>query len=1170
MYQDNERLVVSATDVVGYLSCPHYTTLSLTGLGATSGRSASADASDPDGETDLDVVQRRGDEHEKAYLATLRAEGLKVVEIPDAGDLAERERLTVEAMRDGADIVFQGTFLDTTGTGPEWRGHADFLRRVDTIDGDHSDSFTYEPEDTKLARHVKPSALVQLCLYAEQLERIQGHAPEQIHVILGGQVPVSFTTRELSAYYRHAKSRFVTAVESPTGATYPTPVEHCAVCRYAPECDARRTADDHLSLVANMTGPQTRKLVAAGVPTVAALAALAADEHVTGIGVATLERLRRQARLQVQHRDDPEGPLPVELLAPLGPGLGLEAMPLPNEGDLFFDMEGDPFVEGGREYLFGVGWIVDSAFEFRAFWGHTLDEEKAAFEAFIDFVSDRRRLDPKLHIYHYAPYEHTALGKLAGRHGTREVEVDGLFRDDVLVDLYQVVRQSIAVGSPSYSIKKLEPLYMAPRDGAITDAGSSIVQYERWLQGNDQQILDDIEAYNRDDCESTWRLRDWLEARRPLAEQQFGATLSRPLVIDDTAAMAGIDSAADSELDELDLVAELEDQLDAAIDALPVDALDERHALRMLSHLLNWHRREAKPEWWMYFTRLSMTSEELFDDTEAITGLVYEGVAGQEKRSLIHRYRFDPDQESKLHVGVQVVDPDTERAAAQIGDSAPDPGSIVAVDMTAGTIDLKRGATSMVAHPTSLIPAGPIKTTVLQASIRRVAADVIARGIDAAGPGQASRDLLLGRPPRIVGVAEGDALFDRDTETDMVEVASRLALGLDRSTLAVQGPPGCGKTYTAARVVLRLVAAGHRVGITANSHAVITNLIGAILDATDKDPTLGAPRIVQKGDDEQGHVDARVEVIGKASDVDAMVAMGGVDIVAGTPWQFARAGMAGTVDYLIVDEAGQLSLANIVAVSPAAANLILVGDPQQLAQPSKGSHPGGAEVSGLDYVLDDRETIPDDEGLFLDSTYRMHPDICAFISELAYEQRLHSVDGCEQQTVAPGALVAGSGVRWVAVEHEGNRTSSDEEVDALADLYAALLGRKWTNEKGTSAPMTAADILVVAPYNAQVNRLSDRLGSAARVGTVDKFQGREAAVVIVSMTASSADDVPRGMEFLYSRNRLNVAVSRAKAMSIVVGSPTLLAARCRTLDQMRLVNGLCRYVEFAEQQTARS
>ena len=1147
------KLVVSVTDLVGHLACEH---LSVLDFAALDGSLRKPVRDDPE----LEVLQRRGLEHEAAYLASLADAGLSVVEITEPAvdvdrlvALRRREADTIDAMRAGIDVVFQATFFDETAD-VAWRGHADFLRKVEhpSAPGDHS----YEPEDTKLARHVTPSAVLQLCHYAEQIERIQGVAPEQIHVVLGGQHRESVRLADVAAYYRAARARFLAALAEQR-VTYPLPVEHCAVCRWVEVCEQRREDDDHLCRVATLTREQAHKLEAAGIGTLAALAASPDTPAVNGIGTATLARLQKQARLQADRKVG-EVP-PVEAILPVKADRGLAALPEPDPGDLFYDIEGDPYVgSAGIEYLHGVGWVEGDRFGFQALWAHTEAEERSAFEELIDLIVERRRLYPRMHVYHYAPYEPSALGRLMGRYGTREAELDDLLRGGVFVDLYRVVRQGLVIGSPSYSLKKLEALYMDARTGEITDAGSSIVEYERWLQTGDQQILDDIEAYNRDDVESTWRLRDWLEDRRKdLVATEHEVIRPTGRVLEEG---AGTPTEIQTEEDTL------ADRLLEGRVSPPTDEDDEEARARwLMAHLLRWHRREDKPEWWRYFDRiLSCDEADLIADTEAIAGLSLVGDPTPDKKSLIWRYKFDPDQEHKLNAGARVLDPATERMRYGTGEKIPGPGTLVSVNPAEGMLELRRGTTSAAPHPTALIPAGPIRTMEQRASLRRVAESLLNHGIDAPGPAEAARQLLAGRPPRVNGVRQGDPL--RLDGEPVLDAAIRLGLGLERSCLPIQGPPGSGKTYTAAKVIMALVADGRRVGITANSHAVISNLLTRVTEeAATQEIGLRAIQKISTGDEGVDHPSVRTTK--SNDDVEAAAAAGEVDVVAGTAWLFAREAMTGALDTLVVDEAGQLSLANVLAVTPAASNLILVGDPRQLAQPSKGTHPEGAGVSGLDHVLAGAATMPEHLGLFFDRSWRLHPEICRFISEQIYDGRLESEAHCTIQRIDDGPIAGGSGLRWLGVEHEGNRTSSAEESEAVARTFEALLGRTSTDHTGARTPLGTNDILVVAPYNAQVHLLAGRLPAGARVGTVDKFQGQEAPVVLVSLTASSAQDVPRGMEFLYSRNRLNVAVSRAKALCVVVGSPSLLAVRCRTVEQMRLANMLCRYVELAERIT---
>jgi predicted RecB family nuclease len=1144
VYLDGDRLVLSPSDLVGFLQCGHLTELSLEVAKGARSKPVEADQ-------EASVVQRRGIEHERSYLARLRAEGLDVVEISESGGLEARAAQTREALAIGPDVVYQATFLDGDAAGPMWRGHADFLTKVE---GSSSlGVFSYEPEDTKLATHVRPSAVLQLCEYAEQLAELQRRVPENIHVVIGDQTKVSLRLGDFAAYYRAAKERFVAACAAGVR-SYPLPVEHCHVCLWRSRCDERRIEDDHLTLVPGLRTDQARMLATeAGITTVGRLAAYGGD-GVAGIGRQLFEKLRAQARLQVEAREHPELPPPYELLEGGEPGIGLAALPEPSPGDLFFDIEGDPFVgESGLEYLLGVGWVEPGEeFGFKAFWAIDGAEEKESFEAFMDFVGGRQAAHPDLHIYHYAPYERTALGKLMSRYDTREKEVDDLFRKDTLVDLYRVVRQAVRVGAASYSLKKLEALYMGARTQAITDAGSSIDEYERWLETGDSQILAEIEEYNRIDCESTMLLRRWLEERRADYLAKFGEPPHRPV---HPSVQEGAEPAEETSADEL-LGAMLRDGASSDTASNPAD-LAGRY---LLANLLEWHRREDKPVWWDYFRRVYDCDEtDLFEDSEAIAGLTYDGVSRTEKRSTVHRYRFDPDQEFKLAVGDTVVDPETVRQRPITEEKIPGPGTLVSIDSEEGIIELKRGTTSSALHPESLIPGGPINTERQREALCRVAASVIDHGIDGDGPYRATRDLLLRRPPRTApDRASGVPLVSPGE--DGADAVVRIGLGLDGGCLAVQGPPGSGKTRAAASLIVALVRNGKKVGITANSHAVITNLLSEVGRQAD---IAGVTfRASQKSDG--GHtashpsVEQRTTNEEMAGDLD-----GGVDIIAGTAWMFAREEFDQRLDHLIVDEAGQFSLANVMAVGTAAQNVVLLGDPLQLSQPSKGTHPDGAGASALGHVLGDAGTLPEDLGIFLEHTHRLHPEICAFISEVFYQGRLHSSAGLERQTIGGSGEFSGSGLQWRPVDHSGCRVDSTEEVEEVRACYEQILGRAFTDRDGAVRPIGPEDILVVAPYNAQVRRLKHALPGEAQVGTVDKFQGRQAPVVVCSMTASSIEEIPRGMEFLLSRNRLNVAVSRAQAMTIVVGSPKLLTINCRSVEQIRLVNAFCRYVEMA-------
>ena len=1173
MYRVGESLILSPSDLTAFLACEH-----LAGLErlVAFGELERPIREDPDGA----LLARQGDDHERAELARLDAVHGGVVRIEVSGSSPEAlradEQATLAAMRAGAPVIYQATFFDGT-----WRGHADFLFRVETP----SDlgSWSYEVADTKLARRAGASALVQMACYSEQVARLQGVWPESMTVIAGDGTNHRFPVADVTSYVRFAKERLIEVVTGTDPAeTYPKPVSHCRRCPWEEACDNRRRADDHLSLVARMRGDQVVKLERAAVATMSELARVSSDRSISGMAASTIDRLRHQAALQVAARDD--GVLRYELLDLTGDGRrGLAGLPLPSPGDLFVDFEGDPWVgEHGLEYLLGVlegpggaggaGGAgvgrpsVDGSTQeprYLALWAHDAAGEKAAFEAFVDCIIERLDADPAMHVYHYAPYEVQAMKKLMSRYATREAEVDRLLREEVMVDLYRVVTQGVRVSLESYGLKKLEPFYWPQRQGAIADGAASVSAYEAWREQHDDETLQELQDYNELDCRSTLALRDWLEALRSELETAVGGPIPRfePQLDEkppdtEKAELRAADAARQDEES-----AELVARLSAGVP----DEVGERDEAQqvgwLLAQLVGWHRREAKPKWWAWFDRLLKSDEELVLDHESIGEMTYVAEmppSAAAPRSRVHRYSFDPTQEHKVSPGDKPHDPRTGKGA----------GKVVALDQRRGFVDLSRGTTNAASHPIALVPAGPPSDAVLRQGVARVARFVADNGIEASGPWRAVRDVLARQPPRCHGAGtsgtSGALVGEGESGSD---AAVRLAPRLDSGYLAVQGPPGSGKTHTGARLVVALVQEGHQVGITAHSHKAIDNLLDAVCAMADHEHVrIRAVRKVNASDLDVETSEGRnpsVQVEVKNEVVESLVGQRQVDVVAGTAWLMARESMVDALHTLVIDEAGQFSLANLVAVGGAAANLVLLGDPQQLSQPTQAVHPVGADVSALEHILGGVATIPPTRGIFLEHSFRMHPEICDFVSHLGYDGRLQANAACSRLHIESGPGMPGEGLGWAPVTHEGCRTRSSEEVAAVVAMVDRLVGCGFTSRQGDTRPLTLGDIMVIAPYNAQVALLGEGLPGGVRVGTVDRFQGQEAPVVIYSLAASSADDVPRGLDFLFSPNRFNVAISRAQALAIVVGSPTLLATRCRRPEQLRLVNALCRFVEKA-------
>jgi predicted RecB family nuclease len=1088
-------------------------------------------------------VARKGDEHERDYLESLRADDREVVEIPqpsrnDPKQLIAAADRTAMAMQEGAEVIYQATFFQD-----RLRGHADFLFRRDDRPSALGD-WSYEVADTKLARRAKPYYIFQLCFYSELLQHLQGGAPpEHIHVILGTGEQHTYRLAEFSAYFRHIRDRFLAKLGAGVPDTYPDPVEHCAICQWRERCDKKRIADDHLSLVAHITSLQIGRLNDAGIWTLAELAALPGDMAIPRVRGEMLHKLHDQASLQLRGRES-GGPL-LRYLPP-EPGRGFHRLPPPSEGDVFFDMEGDPFFDQGLEYLFGVVTLADGEPRFTPFWGRDRAEEKRAFEDFIDFVVSRRERFPDLHVYHYAHYEPTALKRLAGAHGTREEELDDLLRNHVFVDLYKGVKEGMRISQPGYGLKKVEAFYMGERETAVTDGNDSVIEFERWLEEGDDSILQAIAEYNRDDCVSTLKLREWLLEQRDAAAAEYGAEIAweEPTVGERSEERVEIHRET----------AELADRLLEGVPADREEASEEQRNRALLAYLLQYHRREERPVWWMFFSRIDAEPDDLIDDADCVAGLTEdeESEPRPVKRSIAYRLRF-PTQETKVGPG-SYKDQRTGR----------DGGTVIEIDRPGGWLDLKRGPRfDGVSLPGALIPGGPYDTQGQQTALRSLASEVLANGFDGDGPYRAARDILLRYPPRLRGRERGEPLQAGSLD---IEEMKAIVHALDSTCLFIQGPPGSGKTWRGARLIVDLIDRGNRVGVAANSHKAIHKLLDEIEQVAEEDGVElhGLKKATSSNAESRFESKLDEELIGNTTK-DTVAANPDVKLVGGMAWHFCNEIVRdqAPLDYLFIDEAGQVSLADALAMSTAARNIVLLGDPQQLPQVIQGAHPNNAATSVLEHLLGDRQTIPPEEGLFLDRSFRMHPDVCAFVSEIMYEGRLHSAEECAAQFIDCDGELTGTGLRWIPVEHQGNSQESPEEAQRIAELMEALRDGNWTGSNGISAPIGHDDILVVAPYNAQVRCLTEALPAGTRVGTVDKFQGQEAAVVIFSMATSSSAELPRNLEFLFSRNRLNVAISRARCLAAIVASPDLLETDCRTIGQMRLVNALCRAAEVA-------
>ncbi|WP_150306624.1 TM0106 family RecB-like putative nuclease [Planctomonas psychrotolerans] len=1116
MFLLSDDVIYSATDLTAAAKCEWAL---MRKLDSKLGR---VEAAEEEADPMLERAAELGDLHERRTLEELRRTRAVVeFERPEITGLVEAARESERALRNGADALFQATFFDG-----RFLGYADFILR--------DDAGRYEVYDTKLARSAKVTALLQLAAYSDQLDGLHIPMGDAVHLLLGDGRTSTHRIRDILPVYRKRRARLQQQLDERLTETEATAWgdPRYSVCGRCAECKQQVELHRDLLMVAGMRLTQRKRLNDAGIVTIDDLAG--SSGPVPGIADTTLAGHRAQARLQ---RIDG---VPFEVFHPRALG----ALPEPDEGDIFFDFEGDPLYseqagpEWGIDYLWG---LVESDGTFRAFWAHDYAEERQALLDFLAYVTERRRRYPRMHIYHYAAYERVHLLAISARHGVAEEQVDELLRAHVLVDLYPMVKKSVRVGSHSYSLKKLEPLYMGDehREG-VDNAADSITEYaesRRMFRNGDtaaaQAKLDDIEDYNRYDCVSTLRLRDWLLAR---------------------AAENGVAPASVPDLD-VDMPALREPSpvylaLAGRVAGVPHrDRTTDDTAVALASAAIDYHRREGKKFWQEHFDRLRAPVDEWADTRDV---LVIEEVTVERDWS---QDGADRNASRTLRVAGTVAPGSSLKVDGEPyllydepyppGDEDREPGTRYAhsrtriVDVGIGDYLIKEKLPNKGepydSLPMALAPASPPSPG--------TQVDAIAewgQRVHDALPDMLpdpALDILRRVPPRgsagaVLPLPVGSGDHRAASGQEIVEAIRDTLLATDRSYLAVQGPPGTGKTYTGSRVIADLVANhGWRVGVVAQSHETVKNMLKAIV-AAGLDPARIGKR-PKSGDDEQ----VAWMTLDPGS-VTTFLAEPGGRVLGGTAWNFSNANQVprGALDLLVIDEAGQFSLASTIAAAAGAQRLLLLGDPQQLPQVSQATHPEPVDESALGWLSDGHDVLPPEFGYFLAKSWRMHPAVCAPVSRLSYEGKLESAAGERHlDGVEPG-------LHAVPVEHTLNATSSEEEADRVLDIVRNHLGRPWTID-GRTAPLDQDDIIVVAPYNAQVDLISSTLRAAGlgdvAVGTVDRFQGREAAVAIVSLSASSAAEVPRGLEFLLMANRLNVAISRAQWAAYLLYSPAL-------------------------------
>lgn len=1157
-----DKTFFSATDLCNFNDCTYLTYKSLNEV--------------PEEESDEQkmLILRKGIEHETRYLEKLASDGSEITVVcsGEKRHPVEDFQETLRHLHAGKKYIAQGML-----THGRFSGIADLLRRVEVPS--KLGEYSYEIIDTKLAKKQKVSYLIQLCFYGELLEQIQGVFPKYGYIVDGNFIEHKHALVHSREYFRRLAREFLQAVDGDTlQGVSPEPCTRCPTCSWSAHCQEKWKEERHLSLVARINGNQRRKLQAAGIRTIDQLAE-ADPVPPKNMHAMVFERLREQASLQCS-KDQPL----YRFIPPSRGGIGFCSLPEGSEGDIFYDIEADPLIKAqaidgenivlrdGLEYLHGMCLREkeQDTPDFRYYLATTKSEEKRRYEELIQFFYERMKGNPHAHIYHYSGYEIAALKRLNSQYPSQQELLDTLFREERFVDLYAVVRNAIRVSEPKYSIKNLEVFFSKEkRTQEVQGGGDSIVAFEKWLDTRDPAILNDIIEYNKKDCISTIELFDWLH--------QLKREAATSLQIDwDEERRKRVHPVSEEQEEERSERIEEERkriegyftqfQIEELLDKDPM-LLSSAEKLRLrLFYLADFYRQENKPMWWEFFS-LKRDPERRAQNHETLTNCALVEIRPPEpkkrNRTAVYQAHVASMSEVKMKPGQNLFDLVHDISLGSLVDILRDEKKIV--------VSIGKDCT----------PEDQIDLTVMPTDVNRLLQPGIDRFLEkmtllplstfesptSGTPYAPLIDVLSGRVPRSTLSASTSSTVRPlvtvpSSHPDFGHQLLSVAQSLDHSYLFIQGPPGTGKTYHGSRLLLQLIKNGSRVGVTSNSHKAINNFLEEMEHEAHRSGVHF--RGVKKVDKENQSTwftprdNERPSLISNIADT-KKIEVNDFDLLAGTPWLFVNEKFDQVLDYLLVDEASQLSLAHLVAAGVSARNIILIGDPQQLPQPLRGQHQADLDKSPLQILLGDEQVVPSYRGVFLETSRRMHTSICDVLSDFIYDKKLIAPSDNANHAVlnpVPQRVTKKSGVLFIPTPHVHNISSSEEEATVVQELIEELLGCTFQNTTGELSPITKRDIIVVSPYNLQVNLLMEKI-EGVEIGTIDKFQGREAPVAILSMSTSDVNESPRGLDFLFNLNRLNVALSRAKALAIIVASPELLKTRCRKIEQMELVNFFC-------------
>ncbi|MDA7454373.1 TM0106 family RecB-like putative nuclease [Candidatus Pelagibacter ubique] len=1074
----------------------------------------------------------KGNIHEKEYLKELKKKYKKVIDLKNS-KLSKEEKVpkTIQAMKEGWEVI-HGGYLKRDN----WRGEFDFLIINKDLKSKFGD-YSYEVIDTKNSNKPKPDHIIQLGMYTYMLEETQGVLPKRFTIVLKDMVREDVQVNQVNEFFKTHRINYEKFVKNGIDKTKPEKCSFCQICSWKEECEKLWIKEDNLNQIGGLTKVHLKKLLELKIDTASKLSKQDPKKNIKGFKPEISYKLITQARLQKEFEKS-QKPIfennPLNLIGKKGFNL----LPEPSACDLYFDIESveDHTYPGGLEYLFGIYYVENEKEKFEAFWAHNKKEEKQNVVNFFKFTKSHFKKYPSAKIYHYGSYEITALLKLTSLHSINGIDYDNFLRLEKFVNLLNVNKQGLFLSESSYSLKNVEKFYDFKREGDVQKGDVSQDYYSEWIETQDQKYLDEIESYNKQDCHSTYQLHKWLLKIKPEETSWFQTHENQ----EEEAELK------DWEADILNYQKKVEK-----------GKFQNASIKQLIFDIIGFYNRENKPSWREFFERRLKSDEELIEDPECIGGMKLNSKPTPDKKSLIYSYKFE-EQDFKLKRTKRVI-----IANNQDLEQKDNAGTIIDIDYQKKEVLLRRGvASGILPEFLSIGPEKPRPNSKLISNTYKFIDSLLKKEKKY----NALTSFLEKKIPEIDGIKSGDKIIKSD---DFLNEIPKIISNLKNSYIYIQGPPGTGKTHQAANTIIELLKENKKIGITGLSHKVIHNLLERIEKlAIKKKFAFSGYKRGTLTDEETVFDGEYIKTYEK--DPFFMTAIADKNtgnLFAGTKFHFASSFYDEKIDYLFIDEAGQVSIADLISIGNVAKNIVLIGDQNQLGQPIKGTHPNESGQSILDYLLEGKDTIPEDRGIFLNKTYRLNSKLNDFISSNFYEERLICDEITDKRLIKfnKKSKIKDSGIHYIEMSHKNNVQTSVEEFEVIRDLLKDMIGLEFDDE-GETRKLTIDDFLIISPYNTQVNLLISKLEESKfknpKVGTIDRFQGQQAPITIISMTSSDSDALPRNKEFFFSRNRLNVAISRAQVASIILFNPNLLDSSPKNIDQIKLMNNFFKILNF--------